>query len=71
MRPFGPDSEIYQFKTDKSCDKNFGDYYDIFMSDEDYDEKDLFTSQLSEKHLKLMLDLFALLTLNTQSDKQV
>lgn len=70
LRPFGPDGEIYQFKTDKSCDKNFGDYYDIFMSDEDYDAKDLFTSQLSEKHLKLMQDLFALLTQNTQSDKQ-
>lgn len=70
VRPFGPDDEIYQFKIEKSCDKNFGDYYDIFMSDEDYDAKDLFTSQLSEKHLKLMQDLFALLTQNTQSDKQ-
>lgn len=69
-KPFGPDEEIYQFEVKRSADRNFGEYYDIFVGKEDYDVKDLFTEQLSDKNFKLMQDLFLLLTQNTQSDKQ-
>lgn len=69
-KPFGPDEEIYQFEIKRSTDKNFGAYYDIFVGKEDYDVKDLFTEQLSDKNFKLMQDLFLLLTQTAQSDKQ-
>lgn len=69
-KPFGPDEEIYQFEVKRSADRNFGEYYDIFVGKEDYDVKDLFTEQLSDKNFKLMQDLFLLLTQTTQSDKQ-
>ncbi len=69
-KPFGADEEIYQFEIKRSTDKKFGDYYNIFMSDEDYDTKSLFTDQLSDKNYQLMQDLFVLLTQDTQSEKQ-
>ncbi len=69
-KPFGPDEEIYQFEVKRSADRNFGEYYDIFVGKEDYEVKDLFTEQLSDKNYKLMQELFLLLTQNTQSDKQ-
>ncbi len=69
-KPFGPDEEIYQFEVKRSADKNFGEYYDIFVGKEDYDIKDLFTEQLSDKNYKLMQDLFLLLTRTVESDKQ-
>ena len=69
-KPFGPDEEIYQFEVKRSADKSFGEYYDIFVGKEDYDIKDLFTEQLSDKNFKLMQDLFLLLTRTAQSDKQ-
>lgn len=69
-KPFGPDEEIYQFEIKRSADKSFGEYYDIFVGKEDYDIKNLFTEQLSDKNYKLMQDLFSLLTQTIQSDKQ-
>lgn len=69
-KPFGPDEEIYQFEVKRSADKSFGEYYDIFVGKEDYDIKDLFTEQLSDKNFKLMQDLFLRLTQIVQSDKQ-
>ena len=61
-KPFGADGEVYRFKIDKSADKSFGDYYDVFMSNQDYQAVDLFTAQLSDKNYNLMQDLFAQLT---------
>lgn len=61
-KPFGADGEVYRFKIDKSADKSFGDYYDVFMSNQNYQAVDLFTNQLSDKNYNLMQDLFAQLT---------
>jgi len=68
-KSFGPDEEIYKFEVKRSEDKSFGEYYDIFVGKEDYDVKDLFTEQLSDKNFKLMQDLFLRLTQTVQSDK--
>ena len=57
-RPFGADQEVYQFKIGRSLDDSFGVYYDIFKSNKDYSDKDLFTNQLDDKDLMLMRDLF-------------
>ena len=61
-KPFGADGEVYRFKIDKSADKSFGDYYEVFMSNQNYQAVDLFTAQLSDKNYNLMQDLFAQLT---------
>ena len=61
-RPFGSDQEVYQFKIGRSLDDAFGVYYDIFKSNKDYSDKDLFTNQLDDKDLMLMRDLFNRLT---------
>lgn len=70
-KPFGTDGEIYQFKIDRSQDKVFGDYYDVFMSNEDYQANDLFTSQLTNKNYNLMQDLFAQLTKEDVDEKYI
>lgn len=70
-KPFGADGEIYRFKIDKSIDKSFGDYYDVFMSNQDYQTVDLFTAQLSDKNYNLMQDLFAQLTKEDTEGKYI
>lgn len=70
-KPFGSDGEIYRFKIDKSVDKAFGDYYDVFMSNQDYQAVDLFTAQLSDKNYNLMQDLFAQLTKEDTEGKYI
>lgn len=70
QRPFGPDGEVYQIQISRSAEKEFGEFYDIFIGKEDFDYKDLFTEQLSEKHAALMQELFEKLTLTTQSEQQ-
>lgn len=70
QRPFGPDGEVYQFQIGRSLQREFGEYYDIFIGTEDFDYKDLFTSQLTEKNAALMQELFDKLTSTTRSDQQ-
>lgn len=70
-KPFGADGEVYQFKIDKSADKSFGDYYDVFMSNQNYQAIDLFTAQLSDKNYNLMQDLFAQLTKEDTEGKYI
>ena len=53
-KPFGTDKEKYQFKATKSKDHAFGEFYDIFISNEDFIQSDLFTDQLSDKNLALV-----------------
>ena len=71
-KPFGFDKEIYKFEITASKDPKFGDYYNIFMSNEDYltNNFDLFTEQLSDIHFQLMQDLFLRLTNENESNSQ-
>lgn len=70
QRPFGPDGEVYQFQIGRSLEREFGEYYDIFIGTEDFDYKDLFTAQLTEKNAALMQELFDKLTSTSRSDLQ-
>ncbi|MBP5092038.1 MAG: hypothetical protein J6328_05740 [Bacilli bacterium] len=70
-RPFGADEEVYQFKISRSLDDSFGVYYDIFKSNKDYSDKDLFTNQLDDKDLILMRDLFNRLTAVDADEKSM
>ena len=69
-QPFGNLEERHQILVGKSEIREFSDYYDIFMSDQDYSSTDLFTDALSEKNKSLMDDLFARLTADNDSTKQ-
>ena len=69
-KPFGTEGEVYQFVISKSTDPSFGKYYEIFDSDEDFDARDLFINQLSDKNLSLMKDLFDSLTSDANDEKQ-
>lgn len=70
QKPFGPDGEVYQFQIGRSLEREFGEYYDIFTGTEDFDYKDLFTAQLTEKNAALMQELFDKLTSSSRSDQQ-
>ncbi len=69
-KPFGVDGEVYKFEISRSKDSNFAEYYDIFIGNEDYEIRDLITSQLSDKHAQLMQELFFRLTSETRDSKQ-
>ena len=72
-KPFGSNGEIYKFEITRSKDLRLGDYYDIFMSNENYintQKLDLFTEELSDKHMKLMQELFNRLTDENSSGYQ-
>ncbi|MDY6430343.1 MAG: SbcC/MukB-like Walker B domain-containing protein [Bacilli bacterium] len=69
-KPFGSEGEIYQFVINKSLDPAFGKFYDIFDSSEDFDARDLFINQLSDKNLSLMKELFESLTSDADDEKQ-
>lgn len=69
-KPFGSEGEIYQFVISRSNDPSFGKFYDIFDSNEDFDARDLFINQLSDKNLSLMKDLFDSLTADADDEKQ-
>lgn len=68
-KPFGYEEERYEFVISKSKDASFGDYYDIFMSNQNFSSNDLFTESLSDKSQELMRDLFARLTSEAKDDK--
>ena len=68
--PFGPDEEIYHFEYGKTSDPRFAPYYDIFKSDRNFDPKDLFTENLSDSELEMMIDLFARLTREPTSEQE-
>jgi len=69
-KPFGTEEEKYQFQISKSKDSSFGEYYDIFMSKEDYNMTDLFTDQMSDKNLQLLEELFQRLTSESKDERQ-
>lgn len=70
-KPFGAQEEKYKFEISKSKDPVFGQYYDIFKTDQDYSIKDLFTEQLNDSNLALMNELFQRLTAETSDEKQL
>ncbi len=68
-KPFGTDGDTYRFIVTKSKDKMFGDYYDIFKSDENFTQNDLFTENLSDRNQALMNDLFHKLTSDKDDER--
>ena len=68
--PFGPDEEIYQFEFGRTDDPRFSAYYDVFRSDREFDPKDLFTNQLRDSEMEMMMDLFGRLTHEPTSEQE-
>lgn len=68
-KPFGESGDVYHFEISRSKDPAFGDYYDIFRSNQDYSMKDLFTDQLTDKNQELMNELFQRLTTENTDEK--
>lgn len=68
--PFGPDEEIYHFEYSKTSDSRFAPYYAIFDSNQDFDPRELFTAQLSDANLALMVELFERLTREPTSEQE-
>lgn len=69
-RPFGSDEEVYQFVIFKSKDDKFGQYYDVFSSNQNFTTTDLFTDTLSDKNASLMQELFERLTSDCKDSNQ-
>lgn len=69
-RPFGSDDEVYQFVISKSKDDRFGQYYDIFTSNQNFVSTNLFTETLSDKNANLMQELFERLTSDSKDVNQ-
>ena len=69
-RPFGSDDEVYQFVISKSKDDRFGQYYDIFTSNQNFTSTNLFTETLSDKNASLMQELFERLTSDSKDANQ-
>ena len=69
-RPFGSDEEVYQFVISKSKDDRFGQYYDIFTSNQNFNSTNLFVETLSDKNASLMQELFERLTSNSKDINQ-
>ena len=69
-RPFGSEDEVYQFVISKSKDDRFGQYYDIFTSNQNYISTNLFTETLSDKNANLMQELFERLTSDSKDANQ-
>lgn len=61
-RPFGVSGDIYQFEITKSKEREFGEIYDVFLSNEDYNSSSLFVEELSGEHRRVMEDLLRRLT---------
>lgn len=68
--PFGPDEEIYCFEYGRTSDPRFKDYYDIFDSNQEFDPRELFTTQLSNANLRIMEELFERLTREPTSEQE-
>lgn len=69
-RPFGSDEEVYQFVCSKSKDDRFGQYYDIFVSNQNFNSTNLFVETLSDKNASLMQELFERLTSDSKDINQ-
>ncbi len=68
-KPFGTDGDVYRFIISKSKDKAFGDYYDIFKSEQNFVQTDLFGENLSDRNKALMNELFQKLASNSSDEK--
>ena len=71
QRPFGSDGEIYQFVYERSKDDKFGPYYDVIMSNQNFetDSPSLWTEGLTDKNNALMQELFSRLTKEGDEDQ--
>lgn len=67
QRPFGAAGDIYQFELTRSKDRQFGEIYDVFMSNEEFNPESLFSEELTDEHQKVMSEL--LKTLTAQADE--
>lgn len=70
LQPFGETEERYKIIVEKSKIKEFAPYYDIFISDENYECKSLLDEGLSAKNKELLDDLFTDLTRDDNSEKE-
>ena len=68
--PFGPDEEIYHFEYGRTSDPRFAPYYDVFDSNQEFDPRELFSTQLSDANLALMVELFERLTHEPTSEQE-
>ena len=66
-RPFGSAGDIYQFELARSKDKEFGEIFDVFITEEDFNPEGLFSEGLTDEHLRVMSDLLKRLT--SQADE--
>ena len=57
-KPFGSDKEIYKFVVDGTKKPEYEQYYQIFISNESYTQNNLFETEMSERNLALMDQLF-------------
>ena len=67
---FGKDKEIYEFVIEGTKDEALKPYYDLFISDEDYDPSNLFSTELSNKNRDLMEALFKKITVDNDKETE-
>lgn len=72
-KPFGNEQEIYKFIAKGTKKPEFEAYYNIFISNESYTQNNLFETEMSEKNLALMDQLFEKLnsTNNLNNEKEL
>ena len=71
-KPFGTDGDVYEFIIQRNKNEQLGRFYDIFMSNEDFEPRDLFSNKLNKKDEEALLELFKVFTdeNNNSSDKE-
>lgn len=67
---FGQDKETYEFVIEGTKDETLKQYYELFVSNEDYEGTGIFSSELSNKHRDLMDRLFERLTADNEADTE-
>lgn len=69
-RPFGNKQEIYQFMISRSNDSVFAQYYDIFVSGQEFNVTNLFETSLTLENQQLIEDLLARLVADGSEESQ-
>lgn len=69
--PFGTDAEIYAFKIGRSKNGDFGRYFDIIDTNEEFRADSLFTETLSDENAHILKELFNRLTVDSTNEKQI
>ncbi len=71
-KPFGVDQDVYEFMITRNKDERLGRFYDIFMSNRDYENesRDLFTDDLRIEERDNLNQLFNTLTKETNTTEE-